>query len=225
MIRSSDKGHQQWRTLTILQVFIFYSICILSAWFVSWLLMLTGLTMLYEPIVCSGFYALLLIPVAYTYDPRIFAKGYWNISRRAWVGIGMIAVMQLLFESGNRLPPVADCREFAALLIAPFVEEFARAVMICPLMARLGSPAGLALTALLWAWPHDFFWLALTQQSILCLIFVCTRKSLPAVIAAHLIMNVIAIWHIGLRAHPLINVLGSIERYLRLLLSIICRAP
>ena len=200
MIRSSDKGPQRSRTLTILQVCIFYSICILSALFVSWLLRLTGLTMLYDPIVCSGIYMLLLIPVAYTYDPKIFSKGYWNISRRAWVGIGIIAAMQLLFESGTRLPPLAACRMFAALLIAPFVEEFARAVMICPLMARLGSPAGLALTALLWAWPHDFFWLALTQQSILCLIFVYTRKSLPAVIAAHLIMNVIAAWHIGLRA-------------------------
>jgi membrane protease YdiL (CAAX protease family) len=39
----------------------------------------------------------------------------------------------------------------------------------------------------------------LVQQLILSLTFVYTRKSLPAAIAAHMVMNVIVAWHIGFR--------------------------
>ncbi len=189
---------QRLRTLTIPQVLIFYSICILSGWFVSVVLRLTGMR-LYDPLVRSGIYGVILIPVAYAFEPRIFSKEYWQVSSRAWVGIAIIALAQFIFESGVSLPPTDGYRKFEGVLIAPFVEELLRAVMICPLMARLGAPLGLVVTALLWTWPHDFFWIALAQQITLSLIFVYTRRSLPAVIAAHFVMNVIAAWHIGLR--------------------------
>jgi hypothetical protein len=205
MSRLPDNRTRPLRTLTIPQVLVFYSIFILTWWF-AWLVFRRSA--LEEIIFGSGLYGVLLIPVAYIFDSRVFSQEYWRFSQRGFLGIAVIATLQVIFESCASLPPTNSYAAFGAIVIAPFVEEFARAVMICPLMARLGSPAGLAVTALLWAWPHDFFWIALAQQSILCLIFVYTRKSLPAVIAAHFAMNVIATWHIGLRAHPLINVLS-----------------
>lgn len=73
--------------------------------------------------------------------------------------------------------------------------RFARSVVICALIKRLG----LVINALLWASAHDFFWMELVQQRILSPIFVYTRKSLPSAIAAHTVMDVIAAWDIGLR--------------------------
>jgi membrane protease YdiL (CAAX protease family) len=197
LISLPNKRAEQPRTLTIPRVLIFYSICILSGWFVSLVLRLTGLTVYYDPLVRSGLYGVLLIPVAYAFDPRIFSKPYWKVSPRACVGIAIIALAQFIFESGAPLPPIDNYRIFEGILVAPFVEELLRAVMIRPLMERLGGPVGLAVTALLWAWLHDFFWIALAQQTILCLISVYTRRSLPSAIGAHLVMNLIAVWHIG----------------------------
>ena len=200
-----DKRTHPPRTLTILQVLSFYSIFILTWWF-AWLAFRHSA--LEEIIFSTGVYGVLLIPVTYIFDSRVFSKEYWRFSRRGFLGIAVIATLQVIFESRASLPPSNSYAAFGAILIAPFVEELARAVMICPLMIRLGAPVGLAVTALLWAWPHDFFWLALVQQSVLCLIFVYTRRSLPSVIAAHFTMNVIAVWHIGWRVPSLINLLN-----------------
>jgi membrane protease YdiL (CAAX protease family) len=195
---TSERGEPP-RTLTVLQVLAFYLIVLLSAWLVSSLLSLENLSPLYNPIVNTGLYGLLLIPIAYKFDSRIFSKAYWAFPSRAWVGIGLIAVAQLLINFRVPRVPINHHRAIEAVLIAPFVEEVLRAVTICPLMQRLGGPAGLLVTALMWTWPHDFFWIALVQQTILSLIFVYTRKSLPATIAAHTVMNVIAVSQVGLR--------------------------
>jgi membrane protease YdiL (CAAX protease family) len=201
MVAGSSEGQTDARAsrpLTFAHVLAFYLVFVFSGWLVTLALRLIGLSALSDPTLETGLYALPLIPVAYKFDPRIFSKAYWKFPSRAWAGIGVIGLMQFIFESGKPLPPLDHYIVFGALFVAPCVEELARAVMITPLMERLGGPAGLVITALLWAWLHDFFWVALAQQVILSLIFVYTRRSLPSAIAAHTVMNVIAAYHIGL---------------------------
>ena len=157
-----------------------------------------GLAFLVVPVVKTGICLLPSIPVAGLFEPRIFSKACWHISRKVYVGIAVVALVQIISESLSVLPPVEIHRAFGAIMIAPLVEELWRAAIILPILEAFGVPAGVALTALLWALPHPYFWTALIQQTILCLIFIRTNRSLPATISAHFVINVIAVFHIGL---------------------------
>ncbi len=178
-------------------VFALYAALFLVGGAVVAALKLAGLAREYDLAVTTGIYGLLFIPLAYKFDPRIFSRAYWVFPKSAWLGIGIIIVAQLIFESDAAPTPVSRYRFFGAILTAPIVEEALRAVMIVPLMKALGNHAGLIITALLWAWLHDFFWIALSQQIMLSLLFVYTHKSLSAAIAGHTAMNAIAMLHIS----------------------------
>jgi membrane protease YdiL (CAAX protease family) len=183
--------------LSLRQVLFFYLFVLFLSLFISLLLRLAGWSALESRIVDSGLYGLLLIPVAYKLDSRIFSRPYWRYPSRAWVGVGIIVLVQLAIDSIHPVAPIGAYRRFSAVLTAPFAEESARAVVIRPLMARLGGATGLVITALMWALMHQYFWIAICQQLILSLIFVYTRRSLSSCVVAHTAMNIIAAWNIS----------------------------
>jgi membrane protease YdiL (CAAX protease family) len=183
--------------LSLRQVFFFYLFVLFLILPISLLLRQAGWSALESRIVDSGLYGLLLIPVAYKLDSRIFSRPYWRYPSRAWVGVGIIILVQLVIDTVHPVAPIGVYRRFSALLAAPIAEESARAVVIRPLTERLGATVGLIITALMWAVMHQYFWVAVCQQLILSLIFVYTRRSLSSCIVAHTAMNIIAAWNIS----------------------------
>ena len=140
----------------------------------------------------GGLYGILLIPLAYAFDRKISSREYWHFPASGWIGVIILAALQIMIMSG-RDSEVEYYRAIGSLLFAPFVEELARAVMVSPLTIRFGSFWAIAITSVLWAAAHNLFWTALVQQTVLTTIFILTRKSLPSSITAHLVMNLIVV--------------------------------
>lgn len=183
------------RLTKILQLYVF---CVSFIYLVPWMLRFIDSQALNDNLIESGVYCLFLIPLVIVVETRTISKLYWRFSAAAWIGIPSIAFAQVLFESGDPLSPTSGYRAFAALAVSPLFEELLRAAMIGPLVENLGIPFGVAITVLSWAILHEFFWIACVQQLLLCILFLWSRRSLPTNIAAHFVMNVIAVWHISL---------------------------
>jgi membrane protease YdiL (CAAX protease family) len=180
------------RALTLGQVLVFYLICIFLGPILWQMMGWVGLDRFRPAVVDGGLYGILLIPLAYAFDRKIFSREYWHFPASGWIGVIILAVLQIMMMSG-RDSEVEYYRAIGAVLVAPIVEELARAVMVSPLTIRLGSFWAIAITSALWAAAHNLFWIALVQQTVLTSIFVLTRKSLPSSITAHLVMNLIAV--------------------------------
>jgi membrane protease YdiL (CAAX protease family) len=176
--------------LTVGQVLAFYCICVFSIAALWKILGAIGLSQL-----TGLFSAPLITSFVYFFDPRIFSRTYWHFQFPAseWIGVVTLALFQVLAMTLSDLPLPPKYPALFAIFLAPVVEELARAVMISPLASRLGVFWSVTITSILWAVAHDLFWLALVQQLALSIIFVRTRKSLPAAITAHFVMNVIAV--------------------------------
>ncbi|MBI3474512.1 MAG: CPBP family intramembrane metalloprotease [Acidobacteria bacterium] len=178
---------------SITRVIVFFVAFVFSGEVVSALLGWLGLSDFNGPIVESGAYAFLLLPLVYWADPRVFTKELWRLPIHAWAGVVALAVLQVFINSIGPNPSLTKYRIFSAILVAPIIEEMARAAMQCTLLQRIGVFWAVVTTATLWATAHAHFWIALPQQLALSVIFVSCRKSLPATIIAHLVMNILAI--------------------------------
>jgi hypothetical protein len=178
--------------VTLVEVFVFYLICILLGPVLGLMMGWVGLARLVPAVVDSSFYLVLFIPLAYAFDRDIFSKEYWHFPARGWIGTIVLALVQIMIMSGDDTK-LTRYRAIGAILVAPFAEEVARAVMMSPLTIRFGTFWSVAITSALWAAAHQSFWIPLVQQTVLSTIFVLTRKSLPSSITAHLVMNLIAV--------------------------------
>jgi membrane protease YdiL (CAAX protease family) len=149
-------------------------------------------------------YFLLFIPLAYLADRRVFSSELWTATPAIFAFVPVAAVAQLVAES--TLPPMQPANSYdmiAAILLAPFVEELVRAVMMLAFTEKLGTIFAVVLTASLTAAFHAFFWIALLTQTILCIVFVKSRRSLPTVMASHLAINVIAVLQVRFQSFGL----------------------
>jgi hypothetical protein len=190
-LRSSIKQHRQARVLTLGKLLIFYFL-VTSLGPALWLTMRwLGLQSFGSIVIDSDLYALLWIPLAYAFDPSIF-ENFWHFPANAWPGISFLLLLQCIIMSVSRAPAPPRREVVGALLIAPVVEELARAVTMNGLMARINSFWAVLIASVFWAMAHNAFWIPLTQQIVLSTIFVKTRRAIPAVIAAHFLMNVMA---------------------------------
>jgi len=146
------------------------------------------------PLLETGFYDVLFVPLAYMFSDRLFCLEYWEIRSNWWIGVVVCVAIQIPISYSFRTlprPPVAVM--VGSVLVAPFVEELIRAAMMRPLIARYGDVWAIALTGFLWACIHEHFWIALVQQCALSAVFIYSRKSLPSAIAAHVVMNLAAV--------------------------------
>lgn len=157
----------------------------------------TGLSI----IVDAQLYFLLFIPLAHYADRRVFSRELWRVPRAIWIPIPIVALMQVCIESATAPLPSADPYTIlGALLLAPFVEELIRAVMMLAFAEKFGAAFNIALTAFLTATVHEFFWIAFLMQTVLCIMFWKSRKSLPTAMLSHLTINLIAIFNVRLQA-------------------------
>ena len=144
----------------------------------------------------SGLWEVLLIPIAYAFDPAIFSREYWRVSPRIWISsrAWIVLAALLIFQITQTIHDPARMSPFDALIVVtvvPFVEELNRSVSMRSLWPRTGVVLATILTTLMWAFFHSYFWIAVVQQLLLTLIFVRTRGSLPATTSAHALMNAI----------------------------------
>jgi hypothetical protein len=147
------------------------------------------------PLLESGLYDALFVSIAYLFNKGLLCTEWWKVRPNWWIGIVLGITIQVPISYAFRaLPrPTSVAVIVGTVLVAPFFEELIRAVMIAPLMERWGHVWAIAIAAPLWACIHEHFWIALIQQSALSAIFVFSRKSLPSVIAAHVVMNLAAV--------------------------------
>lgn len=188
-----DGNSNQWRVTRALLLFFGLGVGGASC---SYVLELLHAPSSFNVIVDAQLYFLLFIPLAYLADKRVFSSELWTARRAMWVPVATMVVIQICIESVEPLPRTDVYRMFAAIALAPFVEELVRAVMMLAFTERFGVVSSIALTAFLTATAHAYFWTALFQQTLLSIIFWKSRRSLPAVMAAHLAMNLIAAWHV-----------------------------
>jgi hypothetical protein len=161
---------------------------------VWWCVDKTGSSQLEEWIIHAGLFEIPLLALIYFFAPWIFAREYWRFPANAWKGISALAILEIVIRFALHPAPVSNRYiVFSALAFAPVIEELARAVMIVPLIDKMGVEWACLVTSILWALFHQYFWVSLVQQLVLCTIFVCSQRSLPANITAHLILNIIAV--------------------------------
>jgi membrane protease YdiL (CAAX protease family) len=144
-------------------------------------------------------YRLLFLPFAFVIDPQLLSADQWGFPRNGWLGIVAITLLQFGMSRFTPALPVGAYRLVSACVVAPVVEEVIRAVMMRSMTHRFGSFCAVVSVTLVWASVHDWFWVAMLQQLTLCTVYVKTRNSLPAAIAAHFAMNVVVAGHHGWR--------------------------
>jgi membrane protease YdiL (CAAX protease family) len=150
------------------------------------------------PVVGSGALDhLLALALVYPFAPMIFSRKYfhWDVPLHKCLWIvalpaikaGSMAIMGSVVPSFSRL-------ELGVILaLAPTTEELARAVLIVPLADRLGAFWGVAITSVFYAMLHAWFWPNLFYQAGLSIIFLGTRRSLPAAMTAHFLVNLVVV--------------------------------
>jgi membrane protease YdiL (CAAX protease family) len=143
---------------------------------------------------------LLVIAIVFWKNSRLLNLSRW---RPRWIdtaaGIGAGAFIALFLWAA--LPSFAsNLSEFhlpwsafvPIVCAAPVMEEILfRGIVLQSFLSNLPLLAAVALTAVLAGSMHQSFWMVLPIQTILSLLYVAFRSSLPASIAAHVTNNLI----------------------------------
>jgi Type II CAAX prenyl endopeptidase Rce1-like len=188
-----DDSHQP--TLSPLMVFIFFLFAVSSSYILEFLLKPLAANRFVSLVVKAGLYRPpVLLVISYVFSPQVFTKCYWQLPRTSWkwiCGVGAAYGISLLIP-----PPVHQIPmplAFLAIVIAPVVEEVARAVMICPLVERWGLFWGVVVTTVATSLVHASPHLVVLPELALSITLLATRRSIPAAALAHCIGNIIVV--------------------------------
>jgi membrane protease YdiL (CAAX protease family) len=184
--------HSRLQVWISLLVFV---LAFLSSWIVGEALLKTGQSKLIDPIVTTGLYLLLFVPLILCIDPSLRSRDHWRLPARSWIGVGGIVVLQVFLGTVTKVANPTD-RSISALVAAlvcwPVFEEVLRAMILRSLADTTGVVSAIVASSVLYAIVHAVFWIALPQCIGLALIFIFSGESIPAAILAHIAMNLAA---------------------------------
>lgn len=191
MSEKSQRSSAGWRLL--LQVSGLFFLMFFLSGLISLLLTFLGLPRLDRWVTGTGMYQLLFIPVLYRLDGDIFSKEHWHFPGRAWIGIGTAILLQLSIERIVAKPAgYTNYGLIFALIFAPVIEVFVQGTLLRLLKQQAGFVGAVVIASILIALCHASFWIAFWQSVLISLVFLKTGESIPAAVATHFAMNLVA---------------------------------
>src|SRR5262245_4591633 len=80
-----------------------------------------------------GYAQVVVLPLAYAFYPRVFTQRFWHLPRATWKWLIWLAAFEAVgLALGYRGAPMSGRVTIGMVLLGPFLEEIARAVLISP---------------------------------------------------------------------------------------------
>jgi len=147
----------------------------------------------------TGIAELVILPLAYLFNPHIFSREFWHLGRNTWnwlLGLALLIAIGLIFRRSHTPWPIQDA--VGAVFLGSPLEEIVRAILILPVLRSWGKPWAIIIAVLATSIVHPDPLAAFIPQLFLTLMFVNTGNSILSSSIGHALLNVAVVLSAGI---------------------------